>query len=106
VGVRRRLRSGHANIRTRIGRPQSNGILERLHRTFLDEHLRVQGRTVWRETVAEVQIALDAWLLRYARERSDQGRGMDGRAPLQTFIDGLPLRPEPDQENEPQTIAT
>ena len=35
---------------TKVGRPQSNGILERWHRTLLDEHLRVQGRTVWHET--------------------------------------------------------
>ena len=90
---------------TRVGRPQSNGIVERLHRTLLDEHLRVQGRTVWHETVAEMQAALDAWLLRYNRERPHQGRGMNGRTPLQAFLDGLPVRPEPDQENQPQPIA-
>ena len=33
----------------RVGRPQSNDIVERLHRSLLDEHLRVQGRTVWHE---------------------------------------------------------
>ena len=30
--------------RTRVNRPQSNGICERLHRTLLDEHFRVEGR--------------------------------------------------------------
>lgn len=29
---------------TRVKRPQSNGIVERLHRTLLDEHFRVEGR--------------------------------------------------------------
>jgi transposase InsO family protein len=29
---------------TRVRRPQSNGILERFHRTLLDEHFRVEGR--------------------------------------------------------------
>ena len=67
--------------------------MERLHRTPLDEHLRVQGRTVWHETVAEMQAALDAWLLRYNRERPHQGCGMNGRTPLQAFVDGLPVRP-------------
>ena len=66
--------------------------MERLHRTLLDEHLRVQGRTVWHETVAEMQVALDAFLLHYSRERPHQGRGMNGRTPLQAFIEGLPVR--------------
>ena len=52
-----------------------------------------------------MQTALDAWLLRYNRERPHQGRGMNGRTPLQAFVDGLPVRPEPQQENEPQPIA-
>ncbi len=29
---------------TRVKRPQSNGFVERLHRTLLDEHFRVMGR--------------------------------------------------------------
>ena len=90
---------------TRVGRPQGNGIVERLHRTLLDEHLRVQGRTVWHETVAEMQTALDAFLLRYNRERPHQGRGMNGRTPLQAFLDGRPLKPKPSRENQPQPIA-
>ena len=90
---------------TRAGRPQSNGIVERLHRTLLDEHLRVQGRTVWHETVDEMPTALDAWLLRYNRERPHQGRGMNGRTPLQAFVKGLPVRPATDQETEPQPFA-
>ena len=32
---------------TRVRRPQSNGFVERLHRTLLDEHFRIQGRTKW-----------------------------------------------------------
>ena len=79
---------------TRIGRPQSNGIVERLHRTLLDEHLRIQGRAVWYKTVAEMQAALDGYLLRYNRERPHQRRGMNGRTPLRAFMDGLPARPD------------
>ncbi len=65
----------------------------------------MQGRTVWHETVAEMQTALDAWLLRYNRERPHQGCGMNGRTPLQAFLDALQLRPQPQQENQPQPIA-
>jgi transposase InsO family protein len=73
-----------------VGRPQSNGIVERLHRTSLNEHRRVQGRTVWYETVEEMQKALDAWLLHHDRERPHQGRGMNSRTPLQAFAECLP----------------
>ena len=94
---------GIAHKTTRVRRPQSNGIVERLHRTLLDEHLHVQGRTVWHATVAEMQTALDAFLLRYNRDRPHQGRGMNGRTPLQAFMDGRP--PKPTQENQPQPVA-
>ena len=30
---------------TKVGRPQSNGFIERFHRTLLEEHLRIGGRT-------------------------------------------------------------
>ena len=30
---------------TKIRKPQSNGFIERLHRTLLDEHFRIKGRT-------------------------------------------------------------
>jgi transposase InsO family protein len=40
---------------TKVRRPQSNGFIERFHRTLLDEHLRVAGRTKWYETVEEMQ---------------------------------------------------
>jgi transposase InsO family protein len=44
---------------TRVGRPQSNGILERFHRTLLDEHFRAEGRRTWIETIVEMQAVLD-----------------------------------------------
>jgi hypothetical protein len=40
---------------TKVRRPQSNGFIERFHRTLLDEHLRTKGRTTWYETVGEMQ---------------------------------------------------
>ena len=38
---------------TRVRRPQSNGFVERLRRTLLDEHFRIKGREKWCESVAE-----------------------------------------------------
>jgi transposase InsO family protein len=37
-----------------VRRPQSNGFVERLHRTLLDEHFRVKGRQKWYESVEQM----------------------------------------------------
>ena len=81
---------------TRVKRPQSNGIVERFHRTLLDEHFRVEGRKTWFETVEEMQAVLDAFLLAYNTKRPHQGRGMKGRTPIVAFGDGLPGRAKQD----------
>jgi transposase InsO family protein len=75
---------------TRVKRPQSNGIIERFHRTLLDEHFRVEGRRTWFETIEEMQKVLDDYLVLYNTRRPHQGRGMNGRTPRQAFIEGLP----------------
>ena len=75
--------------RTKVGRPQSNGFIERFHRTLLDEHLRVKGRTTWYESVDEMQTDLDAYLETYNRNRPHRGRGMEGRTPYQVFKKGI-----------------
>lgn len=75
---------------TRVKRPQSNGIVERFHRTVLDEHFRVEGRRTWFETIEEMQTVLDEWLIAYNTKRPHQGRNMNGRTPIQAFNQGLP----------------
>ena len=47
---------------TKIKRPQSNGIVERIHSTLLDEHFRVEDCRPWFETIDEMQAALDKYL--------------------------------------------
>jgi transposase InsO family protein len=76
--------------RTRVSRPQSNGFIERFHRTVLDEHLRIKGRTTWYESVQHMQDDLDVYLDFYNSKRPHQGRGMNGRTPLTAFFEGLP----------------
>lgn len=80
---------------TRVKRPQSNGFVERLHRTLLDEHFRIMGRKKFYETVDEMQTDLEAYLKTYNHERPHQGRNMKGRTPLKAFIDGLPKKEKP-----------
>lgn len=74
---------------TPIRRPQSNGIVERLHRTLLDEHFRIQGRIKFYEGLDEMQTDLDAYLVTYNNERAHQGRNMNGRTPYQAFVEGI-----------------
>ena len=76
---------------TPIRRPQSNGIVERLHRTLLDEHFRIQGRIKFYESLDEMQNDLDSYLHLYNHERAHQGRNMNGRTPHQAFVEGLPV---------------
>lgn len=80
---------------TKVRRPQSNGFIERLHRTLLDEHFRIQGRSKWYESVEEMQTDLDAYLVHYNTKRPHQGRMMEGRTPYTVFKAGLPKDGEP-----------
>ncbi len=74
---------------TKVRRPQSNGFVERLHRTLLDEHFRIKGRQKWYESVEEMQKDLDAFMVFYNIKRPHQGRNMRGRTPFKAFADGL-----------------
>jgi transposase InsO family protein len=87
---------------TRVKRPQSNGIVERFHRTLLDEHFRVEGRKTWFDTIEEMQVVLDDYLVSYNQRRPHQGRGMNGRTPARAFKDGLPRKAKPQQQKEPK----
>jgi transposase InsO family protein len=78
---------------TPVRRPQSNGIVERLHKTLLDEHFRIQGRVKFYESLSEMQPDLDLYLHSYNYERAHQGRNMNGRTPHQAFVEGLPNQP-------------
>lgn len=74
---------------TRVRRPQSNGIAERLHRTLLDEHFRIMGRTKYYESLDEMQKDLEIYLKKYNYERPHQGRNMNGMVPYMKFKSGI-----------------
>lgn len=79
-----------AHRTTRVRRPQSNGFIERFHRTVLNEHFRIKGRTKWYETLAEMQQDLDDYLVIYNTIRAHQGIRMQGRTPYKVFVTDLP----------------
>ncbi len=79
---------------TRVRRPQSNGFVERLHRTLLDEHFRVMGRKKFYETISEMQEDLEQYLKYYNTERTHQGRNMNGKTPYEVFKKNIPKTKE------------
>ncbi|MBZ6079041.1 IS481 family transposase [Microvirga sp. WGZ8] len=80
--------------RTKTKSLQTNGIVERFHKTVLDEFYRVAFRKKIYGSIAELQSDLDAWVRSYNEERPHQGRWCFGKTPMQTFLDGMPLAKE------------
>ena len=74
----------------RVSRPQSNGFVERPHRTLLDEHFRIMGRKTLYECIEGMQKDLDACLVSYNTECHHQGCGMKGRTSADVFVRCLP----------------
>jgi transposase InsO family protein len=80
--------------RTKARSPQTNGIVERLHKTMLDEFYRVAFRKRLYANIGELQADLDGWLATYNIERTHQGKWCYGKTPMQTFLDALALAKE------------
>ena len=47
---------------TKVRSPRTNGFVERMNRTLLDEHFRIKGREKWYESVDEIQATLDVFI--------------------------------------------
>ena len=80
--------------RTKTKSPQTNGIVERFHKTVLDEFYRVAFRKKIYGSIGELQSDLDDWVKSYNEERPHQGRWCFGKTPMQTFLDATPLAKE------------
>jgi transposase InsO family protein len=80
--------------RTKTKSPQTNGIVERFHKTVLDEFYRVAFRKRIYGSIAELQADLDEWIRSYNEDRPHQGRWCFGKTPMQTFLDAVPLAKE------------
>lgn len=95
---------------TKIRSPRTNGFVERMNRTLLDECFRVQGRQTWYIGPDEIQRDLDRFLRYYNLERSHQGYRLKGRAPVQALMKALGVSEIPDivpaeEVNEPLPTA-
>jgi transposase InsO family protein len=90
--------------RTKTKSPQTNGIVERFHKTMLDEFYRIAFRKKIYATIDELQTHLDAWLTEYNELRTHQGRYCYGKTPMQTFLDAAPTARE--KQIGEQALAT
>jgi transposase InsO family protein len=82
------------HTRTKAKSPQTNGIVERLHKTMLNEFYRIAFRKKIYHSIDELQADLDTWVREYNAERPHQGRWCYGKTPMQTFFDSLELAKE------------
>jgi transposase InsO family protein len=82
------------HTRTKAKSPQTNGIVERFHKTMLDEFYRIAFRKKIYATIGELQADLDIWMDEYNQVRTHQGRYCFGKTPMQTFIDATSISRE------------
>jgi transposase InsO family protein len=91
---------------TKVRSPRTNGFVERMNRTLLDECFRVAGRTTWYISPEEIQRDLDTFLEFYNLKRSHQGYRLKGRTPAQALREALgrkrlpPVVPKTDDQQE------
>ena len=82
------------HTKTKVKRPQSNGICERFHRTIQDEFYAIAFRKKLYSTLDELQRDLDHWVKEYNEIRTHSGKYCYGKTPMQTFDDSLHLAKE------------
>ena len=76
---------------TKVRSPRTNGFVERMNRTLLDECFRVEGRKTWYESIDEIQTDLDRFLEYYNLRRTHQGYRLQGRTPIAALCEALQL---------------
>ncbi|MEY9898878.1 transposase InsO family protein [Bradyrhizobium sp. USDA 329] len=82
------------HTRTKTRSPQTNGIVERFHRTVLEEFYRVVFRKKIYPSITALQSDLDEWIAAYNEVRPHQGRWCYGKTPMQTLRDASALSRE------------
>jgi len=70
--------------RTKVRHPQTNGFVERFHRTVKEEFFEVALRETFYESVEALQADLDRWLAYYNTERPHLGYRNMGKRPIDT----------------------
>lgn len=74
--------------RTKVRSPWTNGFVERMNRTILEEFLRVQGRMKTWLTLEDLQRDLDEYLYHYNFKRQHYGYRTNGQTPAEALLKG------------------
>ena len=80
---------------TKVRSPRTNGFVERMNKTLLEECFQVEGRKTWYENPEHIQADLDKFLEYYNLKRSHQGYRLKGRTPAQALREALKLKKLP-----------
>jgi transposase InsO family protein len=80
--------------RTKVRHPQTNGFVERFHRTAKEEFFEVALRETFYETVEALQADWDRFLIYYNTERTHLGYRNMGKRPIDTINAYLDVREE------------
>src|SRR5579884_4086893 len=83
-----------AHKHTKVRHPQTNGFVERFHRTAKEEFFEVALRETFYESVDALQTDFDRWLVHYNTERPHRGYRNMGRRPIDTINAYLYVREE------------
>ena len=69
------------HTRTKAKSPQTNGIVERFHKTMLDEFYRIAFRKKIYTSIEDLQADLDLWMREFNEARPHQGKWCFGKTP-------------------------
>lgn len=74
---------------TKVRHPWTNGFVERMNRTILEEFLQVEGRKGKWIRVEDIQRDLDEFLYFYNFKRQHQGYRLNGKTPAEGLVRGM-----------------
>jgi transposase InsO family protein len=74
------------HTRTKAKSPQTNGIVERFHKTMLDEFYRIAFRKKLYETIEDLQADLDLWMREFNDARPIRASGASERPPCRPSL--------------------
>jgi len=74
---------------TKVRSPETNGYVERFHRTLLDEFFLINIRKKIYKSLKELQADLDEFILSYNFYRTHQGYKVSGITPIAKFMIGV-----------------
>lgn len=74
---------------TKIRSPRTNGFVERMNRTLLDEHFRIKGREKWYESIDEIQRGSRPLPTLLQPQAEPSGLSTKGRTPAEVLREGL-----------------